>query len=1394
MTESSIQAELNQQVKQETKPKGNLFWLASLAIGVVAIVLMVGHIMSAIQFVNSPFLGALVSESLVVTNGQASLEPWSGLSAGLRAGDQIRSVNDALLSEDPFDHHTARANYDRIWANVKIGDSVKVGFNRLDSPEGIAEYCNSSLTDNRCQIEYTVGNFPESDIVSYIVLPFLSALTLLVLGITIAWFRPSRWETILGMQTCFFGSIYLLGIPDIALFYSYIPFWIIGTALLAGNFFTIGIVFPMQLRLIYRFPWIRFIPMVGMAIFSIFMMFEFFAPASPWEQINVSYYGNMMVILSLACMGLFILLIHRPRAYNLRVRNQANVILIGLGLMLVPLLIWQVNRMFSLLGQNNLLVNFESITPLFILPIIGVTYALVEYRYFNTDQIISRGITYTILLMTLVMGYFLLVFGTSLFIQRQIEANHALLIALTIFLVAIGFLPLRNRLQEKIDSLYYRTRRSYQFLVEDFSKRLTTLVSYNDIIREFKKLLDDTVAPSNVFVFLYDGQRDEFSARDTDIRFNEKNGLIKLLKNTDSLISLDPSQPWPTDLWADRARLTILRTQVIAGLRGTDRFNGFVVIGAPRSGEISYSFEELRFIDSLISQLSIASERTQVILSLQKRVRELDVLSQVGQAVNFTIEFDDLLELISAQTSRLIDTACFYIILYDEPTKQVYYAFFLENDDRKVEKENIRWRLSNDLISDIIENGRGVRVLDYTQELARRNVHNQPESRQLKAWMGVPLVAGPRTLGILAVGETGNSEGFTQEQFKVLNDIGALAATSLDKARLFSETNIRAKQLEVLNDISRQLVTAELDPEKLLTLIMNSAVEMLNAEAGSLFLTTEDGRGDLEFRVVIGGAGDALIGTRIPRGEGIVGSVAENAESMIVNDAANDPRHGEEVADTFVTKSILATPLIAKDGTIGVIEVLNKRDGTFFNEEDMNLLLTFGGQAAIALENARLFRMTNMQLNQRVRELEVLENTDHELGRARDVNEVGAITIRAAIENCKAQAGFLGLILDSTPPKIHIVALEGYSEDEYPKDANGLIWPADRGIISRVIRSKQPDFVTDTRIDPDYVPTLKGGISQITIPIVDGTAVKAILVLETNEHPPFRLDEWLFVQRLTEHASIALENAQLYSKLIEANESKSEFMGFAAHELKNPLSSIKGYADLILSGMGGEVPEQQASFLDTIRSNANRMHLIIEDLRDAARLEANTLKVDLKAITLDEVIEESIRPFEKDLVEKNQTVDVLIDEDLPLILGDKARLIQVFTNLISNAHKYSPKDTHIKVLAEAKPRYEDSKVKIRQAVVHIQIKDQGIGLSENDLSRLFNERYFRSENPKAQAEKGTGLGMMITQGIIQQHGGKIWAESELNVGTTFNIILLIANEENTPKEKTTDTKTELASD
>ncbi|MEQ8672315.1 MAG: GAF domain-containing protein [Aggregatilineales bacterium] len=1348
------------------------------------------YLTEALDWRDKPFLGVMVAHTMNVSAGQSTTDnSWAGHRAGLQTGDRIVSINGENVLPD------FGANYIDVLGRLAntpeaLGENGQIqaiiGFERAVNSGDVLDETLCSLPESgvsTCEVAYSLTPLPDRDFFAFFVIPFFSGIFVIITAMAIIRLRPAEPVAFIAAITCLALGTGMVGIFDVGSTHLFIPVWLAAAAILTGMFFSIGILFPNPMYFLYREPRMRFIPFVASIGFALYLISLFNAETGDNFNLSVRL-ATLAIILSVFVMGALLVFYQRVHATDSVTRDQANTVLIGVSLALVPGAVWALAQLITGIGgmmpgfDPNVAFPFsiETTMPFLLTIALSLAYSVLQYRHFDTDRIISQGITYGILALALVVGYFLLVLGATQFITDNFSADDPLIIALVIFTISAGFIPIRTRIQNRVDDIYFKKRRNYQNHLESFTTVLTSLNKTGEILRLFERILNDTIQPASQFTFLLDTQTDSYvpdSKSNTDLSFMADSGVIQLLKGDQQVFCLEPGVPWPSELRVDKARLNILRSTMIIGLGKNETMPiGFKVIGPPRSVAPMYSFEEVRFVNNLAAQVSIGIERAQVIATYEQQVNQLNVLSKVSQAVNFTIEPDDLLELIVTQTERIISAPFFYIVLYEMETKQLHYAFFLENDERDDAKENMRWMAGNDLFSEIITHSRAIKVADYGREMTRQNFPIRYESPDTTAWMGVPLIAGTGTLGVMAIGDSNPNKTFSDAQLQVFSDIGTLAAASLYQARLFTEANVRARQLGALNDISRRLVESEENIEQLLELITSEAVNILNAEAGSLLLIVQDGSGDLEFKASVGGPKD-LIGTRLPPGYGIVGEVAEGGEPIISNDISQDTRFEGEVEETFRTNSLLAVPLTAKEGVIGVLEVINKLDGTLYGSDDQELLTTFAGQAAIALENARLFQETDQALKTRVQELEDLQRFSEALSKSLDVRGVAEVTVKEAMKRTTSFAGLLAIV-NEDESYLRIVSIHGYEEHQFPEGVfNGDAWELEAGIVKRVMRTRQPDLAPDVAIDPDYLAGLPGALSQITVPLMSGNTINALLVLEKTREPRFNLLDQAAVMRIAEQASIALANALLYEQVASANETKSEFVGFAAHELKNPLTSVKGYAATLTSSMYDQLnPDQVKDFIGIIQNNANRMQSIIDDLRDIARSDAGKFPIDAEPVRLDKIIEDTLIPFQSQLDEKEQTIVNNINEDLPLIMADNNKLIQVLTNFVSNAYKYSPPGATITLDAVVRPRYITSKNKNLGTVMEISVSDTGRGMSADDLKRLFREDYFRSDNAKS--EKGTGLGMIITKRIIEGHNGEVWVESEIDEGTRFAFVIPLA--------------------
>ena len=326
--------------------------------------------------------------------------------------------------------------------------------------------------------------------------------------------------------------------------------------------------------------------------------------------------------------------------------------------------------------------------------------------------------------------------------------------------------------------------------------------------------------------------------------------------------------------------------------------------------------------------------------------------------------------------------------------------------------------------------------------------------------------------------------------------------------------------------------------------------------------------------------------------------------------------------------------------------------------------------------------------------------------------------------------------------------------------------PLDSPIFQSAIQSGQPNQVS--LVSNGAQGILPIAHTQIIVPIRRETQVIGLLLLESTSDSQGNLG---FLNQLSDSAAIAIANAQLYDEVQRANLAKSDFVSFVAHELKNPMTSIKGYSELLAAGSVGQINEMQANFLSTIRSNVERMSVLVSDLNDNAKIEANRLRLDFKPVEVGEVIDEVLRSAKRQVEDKRQTVELQLEPNLPQVWADRFRVGQVLTNLVSNAHKYTSEGGQMLLGAEATNNQWDPGGAKR--VVHLWVRDNGIGINIEDQAKIF-QRFFRSDDMKAREVPGTGLGLNITKSLVEMQGGRIWFDSEFRKGTTFHFTIPVA--------------------
>ncbi len=564
------------------------------------------------------------------------------------------------------------------------------------------------------------------------------------------------------------------------------------------------------------------------------------------------------------------------------------------------------------------------------------------------------------------------------------------------------------------------------------------------------------------------------------------------------------------------------------------------------------------------------------------------------------------------------------------------------------------------------------------------------------------------------------------EQAELLARVRTLLRMKRDHEELLAEKNKTA----LLYRLSREL-NAELDLDDVLTMVVQSAIASLHAHRGSLILLDEWGG---VLRHVFSSHGQAAPaapqppvaasplepavlapadGPPQPGGErcsvadsvrgnivqgGLAGWVIQRQEAVLLADASNDPRWVRVKGDDAVPCSVLAVPLVHQEQVVGVLTLTHEQVG-YFTPGDLDLLRSIASLAAGALVKAQLFE-TEEQEHRRLEA--VLIGTDDAIVA---VNHKGQITLlNPAAENT------LGISFAEAAGKPIEEVLPG----------NALV-NAFRQVQSGPGRS------------------LPG---EIALP--DGRTL--FFTISSIAAGPRGEGGWVAVMQDITH-------------LKQLDRLKNEFVSIVSHDLRSPLATIHGYAEVLYKVLEGENHEMAGR----IMTGARRLSVLVEELLDLGKIESGVETVRTPC-HLDQLASEAVETVSFQANANGIALEAQLSPLSRPVLGSPVRLRQVLDNLIGNALKYTPSGGTVTVRAWAT---EDR--------VTVTVQDSGIGIPRAVLPRLF-EKFYRVPVPAATSIPGTGLGLAIVKAIVEQHGGQVWVESEEGKGSTFGFALPLGSE------------------
>mgnify|MGYP005842615535 CR=1 FL=1 len=579
---------------------------------------------------------------------------------------------------------------------------------------------------------------------------------------------------------------------------------------------------------------------------------------------------------------------------------------------------------------------------------------------------------------------------------------------------------------------------------------------------------------------------------------------------------------------------------------------------------------------------------------------------------------------------------------------------------------------------------------------------------------------------------------FLESQINKLGDFIALADEEHRQSR-------REGRFESLYNVTRT-IGESLDLQTVLDHVMDSVIQLSGAERGFLVLRNDDG--GVSVTAARGIDQQTLTSDKFAFSHTIINRVLDSGEPILTTNATEDPRFsGQHSIVIQALRSIMASPLRVRGRVIGVAYVDNRAHTGLFTQDDLVALETFSVQAAIAIENARLFAATDQELQRRVEELTQLRRIDQQLSETLNPRRIMLTALEWVCRLAGADVGHIGQIIGD-PPSVQAVYHYGVSASE----SQPLPLETDYPEVLEVAQSGRTYHI--------YYPDTDHAV--LIIPIRRDDRLICLVVL--RRAGDFAQEARELVERVITRAAVAIENAQLYEKVQEADKAKSEFVGIVAHDLKVPMTSIYGYTDWLLMDRAG-LSERNIEFLSKIKDTVHRMENLVADLADISRIESGHFYMNPSRVPVAKVIQEIRDATVTQISARQHQFIEEIEPDLPDMYADYYRLIQVLTNLVSNAYKYTPEHGTITLRAR---RIGDQ--------VEFSIRDTGIGMTREQIAML-GVKFWRAEDDFTRSQPGTGLGFAITKALVELMGSAIRIESEPGTGSTFTFTVATAQQE-----------------
>ncbi len=665
-----------------------------------------------------------------------------------------------------------------------------------------------------------------------------------------------------------------------------------------------------------------------------------------------------------------------------------------------------------------------------------------------------------------------------------------------------------------------------------------------------------------------------------------------------------------------------------------------------------------------------------------------------------------------------------------------------------------------------------------------------------KSAVFVPMLAGDVVKGSISLQNVDKENAFTESDLRLLTTITNSMSVALENARLFDETTRLLKETEqrtgelaVINSVQEGLVR-EMDMQAIYDLVGNRICELFDTQ--TVLIRTFDHDTETEHWRFVIEKGKRYYSEPRPY-MWANKQLIHSKQPLLINEdyVETAKKYGSSgVSMGQPPQSAMFVPMIVGDVVRGSVSLQNVDRENAFTDSDLRLLTTITNSMSVALENARLFDETTLLLaesKQRATELSTVNSISKALASQLDPDDLINMVGNQLKNLFKANIVYLA-ILNKKTNIVHFPYQ--YGDNMEPMKLG-------EGLTSKIILTGEPLLINknlqELRLQMGIQKIGVPAASYLGVPIPVGDENIGVLSVQSTEHEnSFNENDLRLLSTIASSVGVALNNATLFEDVQlakmeaekatraaeKANDAKSAFLSTVSHELRTPLTSVLGFTKIIRKRLDEKIFPvvdrtdkklektigQISENLQVVISEGERLTHLINDVLDLAKIEAGKMEWNQENVSMAEVAERAIAATTSLFDQKSLKLIKQINTNIPEIIGDKDKLIQVIINLISNSVKFTNKGS------------VTCNVHQQNGELVVSISDTGIGIAADDFGAVFEQFKQVGGDTLTDKPKGTGLGLPICKEIVEHHGGRIWLESEVGKGSTFSFALPVTKE------------------